>query len=60
MKTRRVMLMIEIETDVPLRQLRKKGAIDVTCVDRGFPRYVGKVHQVQANVIRADRKETKE
>lgn len=52
MKPRRVMLMIEVETDVALKDIRKPGNLYIT-VDSKL--YISKelvIKQVQANVVK--------
>ena len=58
MKSRRVMLMIEIETTYPLKEFKKVGSIEIYIPNRWDRNAMFRVDpiQVQANVVKKGKK----
>lgn len=54
-KSRRVCLLVELDTDVPLKDLKKPGNVEVTLHTDGIRTSLPTL-QVQANVIRPEQK----
>ena len=52
MKSRRVILTLEVETDVTMDALRRPGAYEISVLDRTLVAHDVEVFQAQANVIR--------